>query len=211
MGIIILIVGVWALLQDPSDKNAVIQHKKIILRKRYGLFYFLTFMSGARRQIFVAFASLLLVKKFGFNVQQIAILFIINNIINYFLSPVIGKCITLFGERRVLSLEYFSLLFIFTAYVFTESKIIISLLYILDHIFFNFAIAIRTYFQKVADSRDIAPSMAVAATINHIAAVILPVLGGYLWIVSYKIPFLAGAVMSLVSLIAVQFIRTRDE
>ena len=67
--------------------------------------------------------------------------------------------------------------------------------------------AIRTYFQKVADPKDIAPSMAVGFTINHVAAVILPVIGGFLWMVDYRIPFWAGAVMSLVSLMAVQRIR----
>ena len=78
---------------------------------------------------------------------------------------------------------------------------------ILDHIFFNFSIAIRTYFQKVGEPADIAPSMAVSFTINHIAAVALPALGGLLWIVDYRIPFLCGAGMSLISLMAVQWIR----
>ena len=73
--------------------------------------------------------------------------------------------------------------------------------------FFNFAFAIRTYFQKVADHRDIAPSMAVGFTINHIAAVVLPAIGGILWMVDYRIPFLVGAAFSMVSLIAVQQIR----
>ena len=179
----------------------------MILRTRYWLFYFLTFMSGARRQIFMAFAIFLLVKKFGYTVQEITLLFVINNAVNYFLSPLIGKAIIRYGERKVLSLEYFSLIFIFTGYAITESKLIGALLYIGDHIFFNFAIAIRTYFQKIADPRDIAPSMAVSFTINHIAAVVLPVLGGILWMVDYRIPFIAGAVMSFISLAATQFIR----
>ena len=72
---------------------------------------------------------------------------------------------------------------------------------------FNFAIAIRTYFQKVADPKDIAPSMAVGFTINHIAAVFLPAVGGFLWMVDYRIPFVAGAFFSLISLLAVQKIR----
>ena len=71
-------------------------------------------------------------------------------------------------------------------------------------ILFNFAIAIRTYFQKVADPADIAPSIAVGFTINHIAAVVMPAIGGLLWMVDYRIPFIAGAVFSLVSLLAVQ-------
>ena len=167
-------------------------------------------MSGARRQIFIAFAVFLLVKKFRFSVQEVTLLFVINNVANYFLSPLIGKAIVRFGERKVLSLEYFSLIFIFLAYAVVDTKILVAILYILDHIFFNFAIAIRTYFQKVGDPKDIAPSMAVGFTINHIAAVFLPVVGGLLWVVDYRIPFVCGAVFSLVSLIAVQQIRLPD-
>ncbi len=207
LGAGIALAGLWAFFQDPSDRDIVPQHKRMIFRKKYGLFYFLTFMAGARRQIFVAFAVFLIVKKFSFTVQEITFLFVINNIVNYFLSPVIGKAIIRFGERKVLSLEYFSLIFIFSAYALTDSKIVVGILYILDHIFFNFSIAIRTYFQKVGEPADIAPSMAVSFTINHIAAVALPALGGLLWIVDYRIPFLCGAGMSLISLMAVQWIR----
>jgi len=113
-----------------------------------------------------------------------------------------------FGERKVLSLEYASLIFIFVAYAYVSSKWMVALLYILDHLFFNFAIAIRTYFQKVGDPKDIAPSMAVGFTINHIAAVVLPVLGGLVWMIDYRLVFFGGAAMSLISLIAVQKIRT---
>jgi len=207
IGGLVMAVGFWAFTRNPASKNIVPQHKKMIFRKKYWLFYFLTFMAGARRQIFMAFAVLLLVRKFGFSVQEVTVLFVINNAINYFLSPLVGRCIVRFGERKVLSLEYFSLLFIFLAYAVVDSKILVSFLYILDHIFFNFAIAIRTYFQKIGDPKDIAPSMAVGFTINHIAAVFLPALGGILWMVDYRIPFLAGAGLSLISLMAVQKIR----
>jgi hypothetical protein len=211
IGGFIIAASIWGLNQDPVDRDIIPQRKKMVFRKKYWLFYFLTFMGGARRQIFVAFAVFLLVKKFQFTIQQITILFVINNIINYFLSPIIGKSIIRFGERKVLSLEYFSLIFIFLAYATVQSKAVLALLYILDHIFFNFAIAIRTYFQKVADPRDIAPSMAMGFTINHIAAVVLPAVGGLLWMVDYRIPFGAGAAFSLVSLIAVQQIRVQAQ
>jgi len=207
IGGMITAAGIWALTRNPTDQNIIPQHKKMIFRKRYWLFYFLTFMAGARRQIFMAFAVFLLVKKFHFAVQEVTVLFVINNLINYFLSPLIGRGIIRFGEKKVLSLEYFSLIFIFLAYATVESKMVVAILYILDHVFFNFAIAIRTYFQKVGDPKDIAPSMAVGFTINHIAAVFLPAIGGLLWMVDYRIPFVAGAFLSLISLAAVQKIR----
>jgi hypothetical protein len=207
VGSLIVLTGIWAMMQDPSDTQIIPQRKKMIVRKKYWLFYFLTFMAGARRQIFMAFAVLLMVQKFKYSVQEITILFVINNIINYYLSPMVGRSIIRFGERKVLSLEYFSLIFVFLAYATTTSKLLVAFLYVLDHILFNFAIAIRTYFQKVGDPRDIAPSMAVGFTINHIAAVFLPAIGGLLWMVDFRIPFIGGSVMSLISLIAVQMIR----
>ena len=206
-GLIIVAASLWALTKNPVDKKIIPQHKKIIFKKKYSLYYFLTFMAGARRQIFIAFAIFLMVKKFNFSVQEITILFVINNIVNYFLSPIIGKSIIKFGERKVLSLEYFSLIFIFFAYAMVQTKMIIAIIYILDHVFFNFAIAIKTYFQKIGEPKDIAPSMAMGFTINHIAAVVLPVIGGYLWMLDYRIPFIAGACFSIISLIAVQKIK----
>jgi hypothetical protein len=204
LGGAVIVVGFWALSQDPTHTNLVPQHRRMIFRRRYALYYFLTFMAGARRQIFIAFAVFLLVKIFHFSVQEVTVLFVVNNIINYFLSPLIGKAIVRFGERRVLSVEYGGLVLVFLTYAFTHSKIIVSATYILDHILFNFAIAIRTYFQKIGDPRDIAPSMAVGFTINHIAAVVMPVIGGLLWMVDYRIPFIAGAALSVVSMAAVQ-------
>jgi predicted MFS family arabinose efflux permease len=210
IGGLIIAAAVWALNQKPAQQEVPPQRKKMIVRKKYLLFYFLTFMAGARRQIFMAFAVLLMVQKFHYSLQEITILFVINNIINYYLSPLIGKSIIRFGERKVLSLEYISLVFIFIAYATTGSKWLVAVLFILDHIFFNFSIAIRTYFQKVGDPRDIAPSMAVGFTINHIAAVFLPALGGLLWVMDYRIPFFGGAAMSIISLIAVQKISVHD-
>ncbi len=207
-GSIIGMGGIWAFTKNPAKKNIIPQNKKLVLKKRYWLFYFLTFMAGARRQIFVAFAVFLLVKKFGFTIQLITLLFLVNNVVNFFINPLIGKFIVKYGERKLLSIEYFFLIIVFISYAFVESKIIVGVLYIFDHIFFNFSTGIKTYFQKIADPRDIAPSAAVGFTINHIAAVVLPVIGGMLWMVNYKIPFLFGAFFSLISLCLVQFIRT---
>ena len=203
------ICGIWAFAKNPADKDILPQKKQLILKKEYWLFYFLTFMAGARRQIFMAFATFLLVKKFGFSVQDITLLFLFNNGINFFINPLIGKFIVKYGERKLLSIEYFFLILVFIAYALVDSKLIAGILYILDHIFFNCSTAISTYFQKIADPRDIAASSAVGFTINHIAAVVLPVIGGLLWMIDYKIPFLAGAFFSFISLCFVQFIRTK--
>ena len=204
IGILVVAAGTWGLLQDPSHKNVTPQLRKMVFRRKYSLYYFLTFMAGARRQIFMAFSVYLLVKVFQCTVTEITLLFVANNAVNFLLSPAIGRAIVRFGERRILSVEYGGLIGVFLIYAFSETKWIIVAMYILDHILFNFSIAIRTYFQKVADPQDIAPSMAVGFTINHIAAVAMPAIGGALWMIDYRIPFVAGALLSLISLLAVQ-------
>ncbi len=210
IGLLVACAGIWALTRDPSDKNIVAQHKKMVFRRRYWLYYVLTFLAGARRQVFVAFALFLLVKKFNFTIHEITALFIFNNIINTMAAPMVGRAVNRFGERRVLSVEYLTLIAVFLVYAYTESKIVVAAVYVVDHIVFQFVMAIRTYFQKIADPKDIASGMAVGFTINHIAAVAVPLAGGALWMFSYQAVFIGGALLSLVSLIMVQFLRVPD-
>jgi predicted MFS family arabinose efflux permease len=179
----------------------VVQTKKIILRKRYWLYYALQFMSGARRQIFVVFAGFLMVEKFDFTVAEISLLLLANAAVNIVVAPKIGRLIHKFGERKALIFEYVGLTFIFAGYAFVESSYLAVFLYIADHLFFSIAIALKTYFQKIADPADIASSAGVSFTINHIAAVFIPVLFGLVWLYSPSLVFLAGAGMAVFSLI----------
>ena len=186
------------------------QKKKIVLKKKYWLFYVLNFLSGARRQIFVVFAVFMLVKKYEYSVQIITILFIVNNLIAWKLSPFVGKWINKYGERKMLTIEYASLFFIFMGYALIENQTVVTILYVLDHVFFAFAISINTYFQKTADKEDIAPSMATGFTINIIIAVVIPVIGGMLLMYNWRIPFFAGAVIALASLYFAQKVKLPD-
>jgi hypothetical protein len=206
LGILIVGVGIYSIFKDPADKDLPIQHKKIVIRKKYWLFYSLNFLSGARRQIFVVFAVFMLVQKYGFSIWEISALFVLNNLITWIVSPYIGKAINRFGERKMLTLEYVSLIVIFLGYALLEHKVAAAGLYVIDHIFFNFSIGIHTFFQKTADPKDIAPSMAVSFSINHISAVIIPAIGGMLWMLNWRIPFISGAALAVLSLILVQWI-----
>ena len=199
-GISVMIV-LYCWQNFPLFPEKVSQTKKIILRKRYWLYYALQFMSGARRQIFVVFAGFLMVEKFNFSVAEISLLLLANAAINVFFAPKIGRLIQRFGERKSLIFEYVGLAFIFIGYAFVESGYFAVFLYIADHLFFSIAIALKTYFQKIADPADIASSAGVSFTINHIAAVFIPVVFGLIWLYSPSLVFLAGAGMACVSLL----------
>ncbi|MGB0672014.1 MAG: MFS transporter [Rhodospirillales bacterium] len=184
----------------PVFKQPVEQKKTIVLRGRYWLYYALTFMAGARRQIFVVFAGFLMVEKFGYDVADVTVLMLVNGIASMWLAPIIGRLIGHWGERKALVCEYIGLAGVFTAYAFVDNAWIAGGLYVIDHVFFAMAIAIKTYFQKIADPADMASTAGVSFSINHIAAVVIPAAFGFIWVVWPGAVFLIGTGMALVSL-----------
>ncbi|WP_171209490.1 MULTISPECIES: MFS transporter [unclassified Ruegeria] len=198
------LLALFCLLAYPQFDAPTQQTKKLILRKRYWLYYALQFMAGARRQIFVVFAGFMMVEKFGFEVHELTSLYLINLMINMLAAPLLGKAVAKFGERRTLIFEYAGLAIVFAAYGgiywFGWGVLLAAILYVIDHVLFALALALKTYFQKIADPADIAPTAAVAFTINHIAAVFLPALLGLLWVVSPGAVFGLAAAMALISL-----------
>ena len=198
------VIALFCFLAYPQFESPNPQVKKFILRKRYWLYYALQFMAGARRQIFVVFAGFMMVERFGFDVHEVTGLYLVNLMANMLLAPVFGKVVARYGERRALIFEYVGLVTVFLAYGgiywFGWGVVLASILYVLDHLFFALALALKTYFQKIADPGDIAPTAAVAFTINHIAAVFLPALLGYLWLISPGAVFLLAAGMAGTSL-----------
>lgn len=204
-GGITLALAVFCLLAYPQFESPNPQLKTFVLRRRYWLYYLLQFMAGARRQIFVVFAGFMMVEKFGFDVHEVTALYLITLLTNIFVAPLMGRVVTLFGEQKALLFEYAGLALIFLAYgglyFFGWGVVIAAALYVLDHIFFALALALKTYFQKIADPGDIAPTAAVAFTINHIAAVFLPALLGYLWLSSPGMVFVLAAGMAGVSFV----------
>ena len=204
-GLLCLLIVVFCFFYYPQFQIGKKQRLAIVLKRRYWVYYTLQFFSGARRQIFVVFASFMMVEKYGFDVHQITLLLLANFLINIFMAPLIGRFIEKFGERLSLIVEYFGLMVIFLLYAglyyFDWSYIVASILFIADHMFFGLAFAMKTYFQKIADSEDFAPTAAVAFTINHISAVFLPVLLGYIWIHNNSAVFYLAAVLSFISLI----------
>nr|WP_274613522.1 MFS transporter [Vibrio diabolicus] len=198
LGFVLILVMAFAF---PQFKTKVPQNKKLILRKRYWLYYALTFMSGARRQIFTVFAGFLMVEKFGYSAADITLLFLINYVFNFLFAKRIGRFIGVVGERKALMFEYVGLIFVFVGYGLVQTAEWAAALYVVDHLFFALALAIKTYFQKIAAPADMASTAGVAFTINHIAAVVIPVTFGVIWLVSPASVFYIGAGMAAVSLL----------
>ena len=202
-GAVTIALALFARLAYPQYESPHPQRKTFVLRRRYWLYYTMQFFAGARRQIFVVFAGFMMVERFGFNVHEVTSLFLVTLLSNMFLAPVLGRAVARFGERSVLLVEYAGLVVIFGLYggiyYFGWGLLLAASLYVIDNIFFALALALKTYFQKIADPADIAPTAAVAFTINHFAAVFLPASLGYLWLFSPAAVFILAAGLAGVS------------
>jgi predicted MFS family arabinose efflux permease len=205
-----VLIAVFCMLAYPQFEAPHPQHKHMVLRRRYWLYYALQFLAGARRQVFVVFAGFMMVERFGMRVSEVTALLLVNYLLNMLAAPVMGRALGRWGERRVMVFEYTGLTLVFLAYGgiywFHWGVIVAGALYILDQLFFALSFALKTYFQKIADPADIAPTAAVAFTINHIAAVFLPAAMGYLWVTAPEYVFvlaagIAGAALALACLI----------
>ena len=208
----VVIAGGLLSLRNGRHRTEQREKRKVIFRREYWLYYLLTFMMGSRRHIFSTFAIFLLVQVYGISVGETALLFLANSVISTVVLPQLGKLVARFGERRVLSFNFAGLIAVFLGYAWIPNLAVLYTLFILDNLFFGFNLAVESYFQKIALSREeITSNVSMAQTINHISALVVPILGGILWEqISPSATFMAGVVIAAVSLVVVQFIRTES-
>jgi predicted MFS family arabinose efflux permease len=185
------------------------QRRRIILRRRYWLYYLLTFLLGSRRHIFTTFAIFLLVREFGMPAQQTALLFLINSVLGVLLYRRAGVIVGRFGERPVLAISFVLLIAIFIGYATIHSLAILAALFVADNFLAGLEFALSSYFKKIAVTpEEITSNLSLSQTINHLAAVFVPILGGIAWeMFDPSVPFLAGVVIMLISLGLLWFMR----
>ena len=78
LGVIVSLTGISMLYGNPVKKEIPYQHKRLIFRKKYWLFYVLNFLAGTRRQIFTVFAIFLLVDRYNLGLRIVTGIYVIN-------------------------------------------------------------------------------------------------------------------------------------
>jgi len=205
-GGVVILIAIYMHFYFPKFHVEFEQDKKPTLKKKYWLYYVLTILSGARRQIFVVFAPFLLVTKFNLKVDQLVTVFIINQFLLMIISPKVGKLIPKIGEKTALIIEYLFLMIIFFCYANVRTKTQGEILYILDNLFFGLSFALSSYFKKIGNPKDMAATSSLSFTLNHTMAVIIPVTFGYIWLKNPASVFYLGVGLALTSLVFSTFI-----
>ncbi len=200
-GICIFAAGV--LCATLSHHAASVARAPIIFRKEYKLFYLLTFLEGCRRQIFSIFASFVLIKVYNLPLASMLWLQFVNNILISLTAPKMGKLVDRRGERAPLTVYAVGLILVFLGYAVSTSIYILCFLFILDNVLFTFGVGFTTYLHRIVRPNELTPCLNMGVTMNHIAAVTIPIGGAWLWehFGNYRIPFWIGAAVACISLI----------
>jgi MFS family permease len=183
---------------------------RIILRREYGLFYLLTFLEGCRRQIFSIFASFALILVYHVPLRNMLALQFVNAILIAVTAPRIGKIIDRSGERGPLTFYSIGLIAVFLGYACFENVGALYMLFLLDNVLFSFGVGFTTYLHRIVRPNELTPCLSMGVTMNHIAAVTVPVGGAWLWehYHNYHVPFWVGVAVAAISLFATRWLPT---
>jgi len=206
---LLVVLGGLALLPFGGHQHGLPPGRRVILRRKYWLYYTLSFLLGSRRHIFTTFAIYLFVREYHVTIQTTAMLFLINSVVNVLTLRLTGQLVGRIGERTALTITFASLALVFLGYAYIKVLPVLYLLFVTDNVFFGFNIALTTYFQKIAVSQEeITSNLSVEQAINHIAAIVVPVVGGSVWeLFGSQMPFLFGVAIVLVALVLAQRMR----
>jgi predicted MFS family arabinose efflux permease len=207
-GIIVILVGVYFTFVLKSNR-AKEEERRVTLKRKYSLYYVLSFLRGCRRHIFTTFAIFLLVANHRISISAAALLFLVSNLVNIYIYRRIGVLVEKWGERTVLAGSSFFLIFIFSGYAYLPWLPLLAVFYVLDNVLYGSSIALHSYIRKISDRADLTSCISFSVTVNHISAVILPILGGVMWqLLGYKATFLFRAAIVFIDMLVSLRVRT---
>ncbi|HCM28814.1 MAG TPA: MFS transporter [Treponema sp.] len=212
---IVFLVGSLSLASMSTAKRDR-KEPRLVLKKRYGLFYLLSVLFGTRKQLFITFAPWVIVVVYGKPTSVLAALYFAAGFAGVVLQPLIGKAVDTRGERFMLGLEAVvlvpvCLLYGFAAFIFPDSIAfaVVCACYVADSLLLSFGMARSTWLKKTAEfDADIAPTLAMGISIDHIFSIAVALSAGLLWdAFGYQWVFAAGALIALANFAATRFVK----
>ncbi len=185
-------------LRDGVEEEAVVERQKFVLRRPYRLYYYLSLLDGGRQQIFFSFGLFVLVAEYGMSVAEISALLIVVRLVGIFTSSRIGGIIDQHGEKQVLSLINFGYIAALAGYAFIHNVYVAAFFYLLYSFMMPLSLmGAATYLRKVAVTDEIAPSLAMGVTLQHAAAIVVPISAGFILnYTGYQVPFMIACVFA---------------
>ncbi len=197
----------------PSLRNGVphevtTKREPIVIHKDYRFYYMLNLLDGGRQQIFFSFGLWVLAHKFNLDVTRLTMILIGVSLVNTLIGRRVGKLIDRFGERPMLAAANVLYVVALTGYAFSDNIWVLVACYTVYSVIFPISwVGANTYLRKIASHQDIAPSIAMGLTMQHVAAVIVPLATGYILnFYGYQIPFMIASAFAIITMISTRFI-----
>ena len=199
-GIAIVLGGLLVLRIPTSVGERQSAEPRLLLKRRYWLYYVLVFFEGSRMQVFAAFGTLILVQNYGLDARQISILLAVSGIVNFLLSPRLGHLLDIAGERITLSVSYVALALCFVGYATVHNALFLCLMLIGINLLTTLGMGLSTYVNRIAPRQELTPTLSAGVSINHITSVSMSLLAGTLLsLVGYEALCWGAAIVIMLS------------
>lgn len=177
----LIVVGGVLIARLPDDVGKTrIEQPRMLLDKRYWLYYVLTFFEGSRKEVLNAFAILLLVERYGLQVWQVSSVLLVSSILNFVMAPVLGLWVDRFGERITLSASYFLLVLCCLAFATFDAVWILVSVLVIKNVLILLGMGLPTYVNRIAPPEELTPTLSAGISINHVTSVAMPLVAGAL-------------------------------
>lgn len=202
---IVMISGMFYAFMHVPHLHA--PRRRLVVKRKYSLYYLLEFLAGARKQIFLTFGPWVLIQIYGLPAPSIAGLLMVSSLIGIVFKPLAGMAMDYFGERLVMVTEGLLLALVCLGYgyaqwLFTEpvwALRLACLCFILDEMLFATGNTRALYLSRLTETlQDLNSSLAMGISINHIASMLIPAVAGAIWVfLGYERLFLFAAGFAL--------------
>ncbi len=208
LGVYFLIGGIFIMFAAffvarlPKDLGATeVKPARILVKRRYWLYYVLIFFSGARKLVLGSFVTLVLVQDHNLHVWQVSTLMLVSSVLNLLISPVMGSLIDRFGERVTTTVSYVILALCCVGYATVANLWVLLALWTLIKLVAPLGLGLSTYIYRTAPPEELTPTLTAGVTFDHISSVGVPFLSGALLpVINYSGIFLGSAALILLSI-----------
>ena len=211
-GGVFIVVAAFLLTRLPTYIGATeTEQPRMLLKRRYWLYYVLTFFAGSRKQVLSTFGTLVLVQNFDLKVWQVSLVLLASSIVNLATGPYVGHLVDRFGERAAISASYVILVLCCLGFATLHNVWILVVLLIVIKLMVMFGMGLSTYVYRTAPPEELTPTLSAGISINHITSVAMPLAAGALLpIIKYEGIFLGTGMLILLSVPFALALRTRQ-
>lgn len=197
----LILVSVYFFLRLSKGLGAThAKQPRLVFRRRYWLYYVLTFFEGSRKEVLGSFCTLVLVEQHGWEVWRLSSLLFINALLGLLLAPALGSLVDRFGPRRALAASYSVLAVACLGYAVIANGGILAALYVIMRLAQILSLGLSVYVHQIAPAEEMTPTLSAGVSVNHISSVAMPILfGALIPLIGYSGVYVGSAILIALS------------